>query len=402
MIDYEKMKQECEKSLKLTDDLINGFIIPYGLDKDRIDRELKMRLGPYKHIVQKMPVEWNEIAGEQYIAHRILKNGGLLNKYLKHSALKRLTKDERQYLEQFTKYPWKFSFSKPVLNPHVDFYLMMDAFTDETYLLFSPGITNTLKEHYVSLWLNLIYYNGTCWQSFGPISPFLSFDPDDIFFFTTELNPDIETEEGLLANLEANPVPYMMLLSGANHPVVMHKKDKVVRITSEFNFNKINAPALKDNFKIEFAEGIYRFILKRWGGFPHFAEVYFDENEELLVLFAMTDRGYARLVGHLNGHGFDLPPEPDIRVKPAMLRTAGHILRKEIKLNMYEHLFDEETPAPGEDPLHNLNDFLFMYLEDFNAGKQPDIEKLAKQAQVDPENAKSIIREVMGTIDKMK
>jgi hypothetical protein len=52
-------------------------------------------------------------------------------------------------------------------------------------------------------------FNGACWQTFGPVVPFRSFQPDDIFFFATELNLFIETEEDLMADVEENPFPYL-------------------------------------------------------------------------------------------------------------------------------------------------------------------------------------------------
>lgn len=44
---------------------------------------------------------------------------------------------------------------------------------------------------------------------------FQSFGPDDIFFFATEKNPDIEDESEVQEDIENDPLPYMMLLSGA-------------------------------------------------------------------------------------------------------------------------------------------------------------------------------------------
>jgi len=95
---------------------------------------------------------------------------------------------------------------------------MEDVFSDQEFLLYSPGVTKTLEDQSIILWFNLISFNGACWQSFGPIGTYKSFEPDDIFFFATELNPEIADEQELLANLEENPIPYMMLLSGGNYP----------------------------------------------------------------------------------------------------------------------------------------------------------------------------------------
>ena len=117
-------------------------------------------------------------------------------------------------------------------NPAENFYTMHDVFTGESFLLYSKGVTQILKEKPVILWLNLVGFNGQCWQSFGPIYAYQSFDPDDIFFFATELNTAIESEEDLLKDVERNPVPNMMLFIHLQLPLTAHKKDDLVQVTA--------------------------------------------------------------------------------------------------------------------------------------------------------------------------
>ena len=105
----------------------------------------------------------------QYIAHKIFRKDGLIKSFLNHTALKKLDTRERKYLENQAEYPLKFSFSLIINRPAENFFIMEEAFSDQEFLLYSPGVSKTLEDQAVTLWLSLIGYNGDCWQSFGPI-----------------------------------------------------------------------------------------------------------------------------------------------------------------------------------------------------------------------------------------
>ncbi len=402
-MDYEKIKKTCDVNSEWTGKLIENFLIPYAAKQDHLEREFNMRLHPYRHITSTLKQDWIPVFTSQYIAHRLFRKDGLIGKYLNHSSLQKLTSDDLTYLRHKAEDPWRFSFSEILSNPSDDFYLMMDVFTSEVFLLYSPGIANIQKSQQVMLWFNLISYNGVCWQSFGPILPYSSFESDDIFYFATTLNPDIETEEDLFEDLENNPVPYLMLISGSQLPAILHKNDQVIYLISEFDAEDINTETLRKDFIIEYNEGVYRLSLKRWGGHPHFSTAYYDENKKLLIPSAMTDRGYETLITRLNQYGLELPEEPFIRVSPAMLSTCGEILGVDTPLAEYESLFTKEVNEAESEQVAQLNDFMNLYFNEVNAGRSPDIEQMAKKTGVDPETAKDVVKEVMKNFnDKFK
>ncbi len=393
-MDYEKTKQVCEANSKWTEQVIDNFLIPYAANKNRLDRDFRMKLGPYQHIASGLQQEWINMFITQYIAHRLFRKDGLITKYLNHSSLIKLTSNDVNQLQKQAENPWRFSFSEILSSPAENFYLMMDIFTSDIFLLYSPGITNILDSQLVQLWFNLIGYNGVCWQTFGPILPYSSFESDDIFYFATTLNPEIETEEDLFEDLESNPIPYMMLISGSQWPAIFHKNDRVMHLISEFDADDINTEILQKDFKIEYNEGVYRLSLKRWGGNPHFSVVYYDENEKILIPSAMTERGYETLITRLNQYGLELPGEPFIRVSPSMLSTCNKIFRTDMPLNEYDSLFTKETNETDSGQLDGLNAFLGEYFTAINAGHTPNIEKMAKKAGIDLETATDLLEQV--------
>lgn len=224
MINYQNIKKICEQNSLIAESIVDDFLIDYAARQNNLAREANQQLAKYKHITRKQDPGWIRFLITQYIAHRIFRKDGLIKKYLNHSALKNLTPEERNFLERESTIPWRFSFSMITANPAEDFYEMEDIFSEESFLLYSTGISTFLKAGNRQLWFNLIGFNGYCWQSFGPINGYRSFEPDDIFFYATELDPSIENELEVIQNIDNNPVPYMMLLSGSEYPLTFHKK----------------------------------------------------------------------------------------------------------------------------------------------------------------------------------
>ena len=185
----------------------------------------------------------------------------------------------------------------------------------------------------------------------------------------------------------------MMLLSGANIPITVHKQDQMIMAYSEYPVDKFDTLALKKSFTSEFSNGVYRLSLKRWGGHPHFAQIYFDENKNIVLLAASTDRGYQALVNSINPFGFQFSEDPDIRVNMSMLITSEKILKKKIRLNEYDNLFQVKSSPEDTEMMANINAFMSLILPDINAGRVPDIEKNAAKAGIDIETDNVTLRQ---------
>jgi hypothetical protein len=399
-MDFEKIKDRCENNRRVSSKVVDKFLIYYAAARNNLELEMNRRFAAYRHITQKFPAEWTNKLKSQYIAHKIFKKDGLIKSYLNHAEVKKLKMEEIKFLEQQADYSWKFSFSIIIENPHDNFYMMEDVFRNEEFLLYSPGVTATLKSQPVILWFNMIAYNGSCWQSYGPIGAYRSFEPDDIFFFATELDPDISDEEDLLSNVEHDPIPYMMLLTGANYPLMVNKKDQIVHVLAEYDMENMDTKRMTDSFITEYNKGVYRLSLKKWNEHPHFSQTYFDETGKTLLLSSMTDRGFTALVKGLNMYGYDFSNDPFVRVNLTMVRTASDILKKNIDLLKYENLFSKENSPAEKENLDKLNLLLKLALPDINAGREPDIKSLAIKAGLDFETAQDILAQVTKNLKK--
>ena len=401
MEDYRAIKTICEENQKISSTVIDEFLLYYAASQNKLEREMNLHFAEYKHVTRDFQKEWINRLKSQYIAHTIFKKDGSIRKLLNHVELQRLNAIEKNFLELQAKYAWKFSFSVINENPAEDFYYMSDVFSGQKFLLYSPGVSKILMEQTPLVWFNLIGYNGECWQSFGPIGAYKSFVADDIFFFATEINPAIENEEEVLVDIENNPMPYMMLLSGSNYPLTFHKEDRVVQVMAEYDLNAMNTKGLTKDFITEYNDGVYRLKLKGWNEQPHFSQAYFDENNNTLLLIALTDRGFSALVVALNSYGYDFSDKPFLRVDPAMVLTAGDILKKKIVLNEYEGMFSVTPSEESKEDLSKLNELMALVIPEINAGRKPDVEVLAKKVGVDIETARELIQQIMGKFDDM-
>ncbi|WP_162341836.1 hypothetical protein [Cyclobacterium salsum] len=394
------IKAACQSNSDFTSEILDDFLLHYAADKDKLGKEVDQRLRTYRHVIQGMDKAWVNLIKSQYIMHRVFKKGGLVHKYLKHAALARLPEQGRKWLEEQAAAPWKFSFSRIIESPETDFYTMEDLFTGEQYLLYSTGVSRILKQGEVVSWFNLIGYNGYCWQAFGPLSAYRSFSTDDIFFFATELNSRISSDEELMADVSKNPVPYMMLYCRSNYPLTVHDGEVLELIITEIEELDLVLDKLDDDFEMDRAQSVYQLRLKNWENKPHFAVAYYDSKEQFLQVTAMTQKGYAKLVAAFQKQGIQVADFADIYVRPSMLTAAREILNRPIELLPLELLFEKEVDPQTEEELDKINQFLALAMPDLNSGKEPDLEALAAQVGLDLEANRETLQGIFAEVRK--
>lgn len=340
MTDYKQLFKVCKSTGNVVLGLIDDYLISYAGDQHNLASETMQKLNAYKHALGPFDSEVLRLFRTQFIAHKIFEEDGLLPKLLKQRGLKHLDMREQAFLHQQLKTPWRFSFSTIIENPAPYFYVMEDVFRHEEFLIYSPGIHRILKDSKPLLWFNLIGYNGECWQSYGPIAGYKCFNADDIDYFATELNPAIDDDEDIVKDVEKNPIPYMMLLSGSGMFQTFHEKDEILLNIGEYDCKDLEPSKLKKDFDIDYKEGVYRLGLKKGKGFPHFSTIYYDTNESRIFFYSLTLNGYEMLVEKFNDYGYNYDENPDINIHLGMRITAEKILKRKLVLNKYEALFD--------------------------------------------------------------
>lgn len=405
MPNYESIAAHCKSNSKISEKVVDEWAIYYAAAQDKLDKLFAKRIKPHSGAANQLGSAEINMLISQYIGHSVFKEGGLVNKYLNHSQVKRLPEEEYSFLENQAANPWKFAFTVIVDQPAEDFYTMEDVFTGENYLLYSPGTSVTIQERgRILLWFNLIAFNGQCWQTFGPVVGYTGFDSDDIFFFATELSDRVSDEETLIENLESNPLPYMMLISGAAYPVTFHKEEEIVNVLSIHEAVDLNMEGIEKAFEMDYAQGIYQLTQTGWGEFPYFNRAYYNELDKELVLHSMTDVGFRNLAKAMAKYGIKQDEYPQVRVHVPILMTIKKILGTEIILNEYEEYFREAAPASESqsEGIKKLNDLIALLLPEINAGQTPDIEAAAKKVGVDLETANEVVKMFQEQIGKRR
>ncbi len=391
MTDFNRLGEICKGINEMYSIVLDNFLIYYAASRDKLELEFDKRFHRYRHLAKVMPKNWVSLLKCQYIGHRIFRKGGLIQKYLKHVAVKGLDAEQQEFLVRQAKYPWRFNFSVISGNPDEDFYEMEDVFTGGKFLLYSPSISNSLKERSIILWFNLIAFNGSCWQTYGPVTGYQSFNADDIFSFATDFHPLINSCDQLLIDMEENPVPYMMLAIGSHYPRTFHGQNEILQVQAEHPIEEMDTDKLRRNFELEYAFGVIRISHPEWKKIPHVAAAYFDESREIVLLSAYTDKGFDELVKKLKRHGYSFPVDPATRIHVSINTAIQDIFKKVPMQNVYEDLFIEKPSPESKKEMAKLNKLLAMALPYINEGKEPDVEALAKKSGVNIEIARDLL-----------
>ena len=391
LADFTEFRKKCEKNSRISKRVVNDFLIGFASRHHDLERKMSQHFSKYRHVLSLFEKPEVGKFQAQYIAHKIFREGGLIDKFLRNPALNRFSGEDRKFLEEQASVPWRFSFSEITGEPAKDFFVMKDAFTDEEYLLFSPSMGSLKTRGNVLLWLNLIGFNGYCWQSYGPIGEFHCFGPDDIYFFATEKNSIIEDYNGVLKDIDDDPLPYMLLISGSAYPRTYHKEDELIVVMSEYELQNPDTVKLKKKFISEYNEGVYRFTHRELGMHPHFAQIYFNETDKSLLFNTMTLSGFNRLVEEYNSLGYNVPDVPYLMVHLQMISTAESILKTKIVLNEYEELFRKDPDPAGDEHSKKVTKFLEQVIPQINDGLEPDIGAAAQNAGLDPVTANKIV-----------
>ena len=401
--DYEKIAEHCLRHRKISDKILDQFLMPFIARREGMDRKMNAYTLKYQHVIRKMPKEFFPMAMGEYIMGKTLTPDGLIHKYLNNIQLRSLEKTEREFLEFQADNPWRYCFARIADRKAKDFFILRDAFFEDEFLLFSPGVEAFWTQgRRQDLYFLLTGFNGLCFHTYGNILPFRSFDPDDIYFYGTEVFPEVDSDASLMASVYKDPIPYMMLASGMEFPGTVSGLHKLRHLVAVDEIADVDTGKLKETFSVQWNANIYRISHEDWSGAPHFASAYFNESNGEFSRYAMTEEGFRELTRMLISSGLHIDVKEDYSVGMSMLVTMQEILKKKIILKEYESLFPEKEMNPlSQKELNGINAFMKLLLPYINAGTQPDLEILARQAGIEPETAHSLYHQLKNKFGKI-
>lgn len=397
--DFKKLKQHCAAQSALASRVVDGLLVYLVAEESGLDQEFDQLARRYREPVSRLSGPNLNMLKSQYIGQRIFRKGGLLRRYLNHPALAGISASERGFLEHQLDHPWSFCFVE-VQKRHPDhFFRVRDIFRDETFLLYSPGMADTLNTQQVLTWSLLVQNNGSCHQCYGPIVPFASFTEDDLFFFAQEYEPAIASGADLLADFNEHPMAYLMLMAYCNLPRVMNGKAELVYNEAVWEHIVLDGVELPRELQRTEVKKILRLVPADIGKPPHFAAAFYDRSNQLLTLTAMTDEGFKNLSLLFMDAGLTLVPYSDVRLHMSMITAISAILGRSPSINPYESLFKDEKPqsAAEKQDIDKLNAFLQTIQHAWNSGQRDfSVEELARRFELEPATVTSVLNLFQG------
>jgi hypothetical protein len=401
LTDYREIEKMCIRQSELSKTFVDDFLIYFCAEREGLDKLFAKKLTQFRPLIRMMPEGWPSWLMSQYAAFRLFRKNGFARQYAGHPEILCRSDNEKAILALQIENPWRFSFCSIRSNPARHFFEMVDVLTNEQFLLYSPGLADGLEQQGpMRMYFYLIGYNGRCWQTYGPHAYFRGFIPSDLLFFARQLDPDIVFMNQIPDLIDRDPLPWAMLWRFGETPLTFHRDDTVIMNCSEYHEEAFEPDAYEDSFKIDRKFPLYKMSLKRWDRFPHFAACFYHKKKNRLILSALTDRGYAKLIEQFGKMGYELPANPENHVTLTMLHAAREVLGRDIQLNPYEKSFSK--PQQQDSPeLKKINEFLTLLMDAHNAGEEIDIERFAALSGIDSEDAHNIAEQTFKTLDKM-
>lgn len=402
--DFEAILKKCNHNSQLCQEVVDETLMYYAASRAKVEPIMEKRFKKYRSSFNKLGETEISQFKAQYLVHLLFRKNGIAARYNLKSIMRDFNEEQKHYVKELLQEPWFFTFSKILDNPAPDFYMMLDVFRDETFLLYSPAISTTLKERSVVLWNTLVGCNGNCWQTFGPVVGHCGLDEEDLFFFATEVaSQSVYNEEDFIKQVESNPVPFMALSSMSNNPVVFNGNHEMRICITEMEGDNFPLALMQQDFEISEKQGVNQLSLNGVAGEPpHEAVLYYDTATDFVTVHALTHFGYSQLGQVLDKYGYELEEMPEVFVHLSMVYVMQEVLHKNPELFPYEDLFKEEKSPEGEAITDKLNAFLDDIMGDINEGRPPETAKVAARHGLDLENAEQIVKQMQEKLENMK
>lgn len=411
--DYKAIELHCHSHSEISKGLMDEYLMYYASSRFKIDQQFDREVKRHKFMTSRWNPAILRFFKAMYINGKIFGRNGYISDLLIDPNLRSLSNDEMGMLEIQKEHPWRFSLTAILEEMANDFYKVVDCFTEEVFLLYSPSTTNILEEDSNKLIYMQRLYNGLCWQSSGIIFAHRVLDEDDFFFFATELNDEIESDLMVSDEMNTNPLPFMLLYEYSEIPQML-QGGIISRICySEEEDVQLDLKELELDFRISTYKEFVDLKLLTFEGFPHFTRAIYNTNSRQLTLHASSIEGFASLNNKLHECGVTIDGQPLVMISPVMQIAVEKILQRNLDFLAVPNLLDDadekgkliEITNQREDLNNNTNgrsidveeisevqlmDFMNLAVPYLNEGLEIPIDKLAKDANIPLDTAQGL------------
>jgi hypothetical protein len=390
-LDFEAVERQCRRASRLLESL-DPIVMPWVLSKEWSLGAFLRLLRRKRQVAERFPEEWHTHTAAQVAAGQLFTHPGRIQKMLR--ALRaQFTEEQLQFLGGFLDKPWFYAPFVVQGNPAPGFFTILDVATGGKRLLYSPAVRETSRTG-VSLFLSLLFDNGSCFQLYGPAHYFRGFQPSDFRYFARQLSPELYTAEGLSAAIAQDPGSFLLLDSASETPSIGHRDELIevhdheVRLES-FDPSRYTGGEVELDSKGE----VTRLKLAAEDTVFRHAHVYYDRARGALLVHATNARLWGRL-RELLADQVALPEQPDWRASMNMIVSTRSILGRSEPAAAYIEMFEKELdtePTPKEEEhLKKLNAFMAELSDNRNHGRSYTLEELAGRHGIPLESARQI------------
>lgn len=385
--DLKAILETCNETSKVLGS-VEEDVVMWAVHKEKVLSAYNRLLRKKSALVEKFPERWLGMTASQVAAGQVFTHPKRTRKYL-HNFRDELRPEEVALLQYFIQEPWFYSvlILEDILE--MDFFTVVDVENRDRYLLYSQSVREVSRTG-ARLYLTLLFYNGECYQTFGPLHYYRGFQPYDFEYFAKLLSPLFYLENGLSATIANNPTPFLLLDVSTETPPVAHK-DKLVQICSqEFPLADFDAQRYSKDFEIESKHAVVRCKLKGEDNPFRSAAAFYDGTKKKLFVRA-TQLDLYRKIRDILAENIPLPEDPYWFASMNMKMTANEVLDKDIPATSYVDMFEEDQKPLSPEEKRQLDTFNAL-LQDLslrrNEGVHYRLEDLAEKHGVDLETAR--------------
>ena len=170
-------------------DAVQEDLLAWADRKAKVLEDYQRDLRRLQEVARELPANWHAATASQVAAGEVLGKPAILRRYLIY-AQERLGEEERRLLRRFEREPWFYTIFLVERPIEGEFYRVRDHGAGDALLLYSPALTK-LHRQGASLFFTLFFYNGLCYQTFGPLHYYRGFHPFDFAYLAKAVRPDL-------------------------------------------------------------------------------------------------------------------------------------------------------------------------------------------------------------------
>jgi hypothetical protein len=380
--DLKAYLETCEETSRVLAS-VEEDVLQWAVYREKVLSSFNNRMRKKRKLTENFPENWQGMTISQVAAGQVFVYPWRARKLLR-TFRENLRIEQRSLIQHFIEKPWLYGVHLLKEELEMGFFTVTDVATADELLLYSPGVRNIFRTG-TRLFLILLFYNGDCYQTFGPIHYYRGFQPYDFDYFAKHLTPQFYRENGLSSTIANDPAAFLLLDGWTETPPIGHRDELVQICSDETSQDSFDPQLYAKDFDIDRKESVVRCKLKGADTPFRSASVYYDERSKKLLVHATGLELYQE-VRNILMKDITLPERPYWLATMNMNMAVQSILGKDVPAAAYLKMFEEqrEPISPEEQrQLDTFNAVISDVSRHRNEGIPYKVEELARRHNVE-------------------